>query len=216
VEDDLGDVHAGEYAGADLPCNVTGGRARRRVDELARQAGISVRSVERDAEFTSFAEAAFPALRRTAYLMVGDWHLAEDVVQAALTGMHRQWHRIELSYGPAAYARGAVVNAAISELRRPHRRERLVDQPPERPLADAAAATVVEGLDRRVADALRALPPRQRAVVVLRYVEDLDVVRTADLLGVSEGTVKSQAARGLATLRRQLTPAPTATQGAAP
>ncbi len=168
----------------------------------------------RDAEFTAFAAASFPALRRTAFLMVADWHLAEDVVQAALIGMYRQWDRIEQSYGPGPYARRAVVNAAISELRRPHRRENLTGEPPERPTTDQTAL-VVASLDRRVAEALRALPPRQRAVVVLRYVEDLDVVRTADLLGVSEGTVKSQAARGLATLRRHLAPVPTTTEGAA-
>jgi len=176
-----------------------------------------VRTDERDAEFSTFAAASFPALRRTAFLMVGDWHLAEDVVQAALIGMYRQWHRIEQSYGPRAYARRAVVNAAISELRRPHRRDSLVWEPPERPERPGGDVTgsVVESLDRRVAEALRALPPRQRAVVVLRYVEDLDVVRTADLLGVSEGTVKSQAARGLATLRRHLTPVPSTPEGAA-
>ena len=172
-----------------------------------------MRADDRDAEFTAFAAASFPALRRTAFLMVGDWYLAEDVVQAALIGMYRQWHRIEQSYGPAAYARRAVVNAAISELRRPHRRESL-DELPDRGAVDATGS-VVASLDRKVAEALRALPPRQRAVVVLRYVEDLDVIRNADLLGVSEGTVKSQAARGLATLRRHLAPVPSTTEGAA-
>jgi DNA-directed RNA polymerase specialized sigma24 family protein len=105
----------------------------------------------RDAEFTAFAAASFPALRRTAFLMVADWHLAEDVVQAALIGMYRQWDRIEQSYGPGPYARRAVVNAAISELRRPHRRENLTGEPPERPSPTSQAARGLATLRRHLA-----------------------------------------------------------------
>lgn len=162
---------------------------------------LTRRDDRRDEEFTSFVSSSYRSLRRTAYLMVGDWHLAEDVVQTALIGMYAGWSRIERSYGPGPYARRAVVNAAISERRRPHRRESVVEA-----LADRVdrGGPVDQGIDERLVAALRALPPRQRAVVVLRYVEDLDVVRTANLLGVSEGTVKSQASRGLATLRERL------------
>jgi RNA polymerase sigma factor (sigma-70 family) len=89
----------------------------------------------------------------------------------------------------------AVVNAAIDERRRPWRREQASDQLPDLP------SPYDDGLTLRIVEALAALPPRQRAVVVLRYVEDLDVEHTADLLGISTGTVKSQAAKGLEALR---------------
>lgn len=101
------------------------------------------------------------------------------------------------------YAHAAVVNASISELRRPHRRERPID-----PMPQPGGTDVTWLIDETVTTALMRLPPKQRAVVVLRYIEDLDTARTAAVLGISEGTVKSQAARGLDTLRTLLIPAP--------
>ncbi|MEP6797829.1 MAG: SigE family RNA polymerase sigma factor, partial [Lapillicoccus sp.] len=153
-----------------------------------------------------FVATAYPGLTRTAYLVLGDRQLAEDVVQNALIGVYRRWGRIEHVDGPGPYARRAVVNAALSELRRPHRRrEHGREQLPE--ALGAAARTLdpaVHLRDETVLAALRELPPGQRTVVVLRHVEDVDVAATARLLGVAEGTVKSQCAKGLATLRARL------------
>ncbi len=151
---------------------------------------------ERDAEFVAFVSDAQLRLRRVAYAMCGDWHRAEDVVQAALTNLYLHWTRVERETGAWSYARRAVVNAAIDESRRTWRRETATETVPER-----AARAAELSIDDALLAALSALPTRQRAVVVLRYVEDLEVEVVAHLLGISEGTVKSQAARGLATLR---------------
>ena len=151
-----------------------------------------------DAEFVAFVAASQDQLRRVAYLMCGDWHRAEDVVQTALAGVYVKWSRIREVPGPWPYARRAVVNATVDEGRRPWRREHVGHEPAE------VAAPEGPGLDDGTLRALSALPARQRAVVVLRYIEDLDVETVAELLGISAGTVKSQAARGLATLRERL------------
>jgi len=156
-----------------------------------------------EAEFTDFVAGSQRALRRAAYLMCGDWHRAEDIVQTALARMYVHWSRVEHREGAGPYARRAVVNAAIDDLRRVWRREHSVAQVPEG-AASVGDEPLSAQLDARVAAALRALPPRQRAVIVLRYVEDMDVAQTADILSISSGTVKSQAARGLATLRAEL------------
>jgi RNA polymerase sigma-70 factor (sigma-E family) len=128
-------------------------------------------------------------------LVCGDRDRAEDVVQTALAQVYARWSNIRRDEGPHKYVHRAVVNAAIDERRRPWRREQVAERLPDLP------APVEDGLTLRVIEALSALPPRQRAVVVLRYVEDLDVEATADLLGISTGTVKSQAAKGLEALR---------------
>lgn len=153
----------------------------------------------RDEEFVVFVQDAQLRLRRVAYAMCGDWHRAEDVVQAALSNLYLHWSRVERETGAWSYARRAVVNAAIDEGRRPWRRETATETMPDR-----AARAAELSLDDALLAALSALPARQRAVVVLRYVEDLEVEVVAHLLGISEGTVKSQAARGLATLRQGL------------
>ncbi len=152
----------------------------------------------RDAEFAAFAIPAQRRLRRTAYLVCGDWHRAEDIVQTALASVYAQWERIRPAEGPEGYAHRAVVNAAIDEKRRPWRRERPVEFVPER------TAPQDDGITHAVLEALAGLPPRQRAVVVLRFVEDLDVEATAVLLGISPGTVKSQSSKALANLREHL------------
>lgn len=154
---------------------------------------------EQDADFAAFVIAAQPRLRRTAYLICADWHRAEDIVQTALAQMHSRWARLCAGEGPAGYVHRAVVNAAIDELRRPWRREHATDTLPER------STPPDDGLTVEVLAALATLPARRRAVVVLRYVEDLDVEATAHLLGISTGTVKSQSAKGLAALRTVLT-----------
>lgn len=155
-----------------------------------------------EAEFEEFVAASSRSLRRTAYLMCGDWHRAEDIVQTVFVRVYLKWDKIEHTEGPGPYTRRAVVNAAIDESRKPWRRERAVAEAPDFASRNDHA---VAAADRdEVTQALAALPPRQRAVVILRYAEDHDVDTTADLLGISPGTVKSQAARGLATLRKSM------------
>jgi RNA polymerase sigma-70 factor (sigma-E family) len=130
--------------------------------------------------------------------MCGDWHTADDAVSTAIVKVHRNWHRISRMENVDAYVRRAVVNAGINERRRLWRRERLVlESPPavqpddERSLHDRMS----------LLKHLKALPPRQRAAIVLRFYCDLSVEQTAQVLECSPGTVKSQTARALATLR---------------
>jgi RNA polymerase sigma-70 factor (sigma-E family) len=153
------------------------------------------RGQEHDAEFDAFVHATRRGLCRLAYLVCGDRDRAEDVVQTALAQVYARWSTIRRDEGPHRYVNRAVVNAAIDERRRPWRREHAAERLPDLP------APADDGLTLHIVEALAALPPRQRAVVVLRYVEDLDVEHTADLLGISTGTVKSQAAKGLDALR---------------
>jgi RNA polymerase sigma-70 factor (sigma-E family) len=150
--------------------------------------------LDRDREFGEFVDARALVMRRTAYLLCGDWHRAEDIVQTALIKMYVAWSRVRKD-SVDAYARKVLVRTAIDETRRGFfQRERIVDAVPESAVTDAAS-----DLDLR--RALDALPPGQRAVVVLRYWEDLSITETARILGRTEGTVKSQAAKGLAALR---------------
>jgi RNA polymerase sigma-70 factor (sigma-E family) len=137
----------------------------------------------------------------------GDWHRAEDIVQTALAQVYARWDRIRREDGPQGYAHRAVVNAAIDERRRPWRREHATEFLPDR------GAPADDGITPGVLEALATLPRRQRAVVVLRYVEDLDVEQTAALLGISTGTVKSQASKGLASLRAHLNGVPADAMG---
>ena len=154
--------------------------------------------MERDREFGEFVDARALVMRRTAYLLCGDWHRAEDLVQTALTKLYVAWPRVR-RVSVDAYARKVLVRAAIDEGRRGFRsRETVVDAVPD----TAVPGTVPADLDVR--RALAMLPLGQRTVVVLRYWEDLSVTETARLLGRTEGTVKSQAAKGLAALRELL------------
>jgi RNA polymerase sigma-70 factor (sigma-E family) len=156
---------------------------------------------DRDAEFRAYFEARGAVLRRTAYLLCGDWHRAEDLAQTALTRLYVAWPRLHRDGQVDAYARKIVVRAAIDESRRWfRRRETVVDAVPD--VLPAAVPGVDDVIDVR--RALAELPPGQRAAVILRYWEDLPIAETAQLLGCSEGTVKSQAAKGLAALRRLL------------
>jgi RNA polymerase sigma-70 factor (sigma-E family) len=157
---------------------------------------------DRDAEFGEYLESRAAVMRRTAYLLCGgDWHRAEDLVQTTLTKIYVAWPRLRRDGNVDAYSRKIMVRSAIDESRRAHRRrESVVEELPEVP---AAPTGVDEAGDLR--RALARLPAGQRAVVVLRYWEDLSISETAEALGKSEGTIKSQAAKGLATLRRLLT-----------
>ncbi|WP_062431403.1 SigE family RNA polymerase sigma factor [Herbidospora daliensis] len=149
--------------------------------------------------FADFVAARGTALLRTAYLTCGSVHEAEDVLQAALEKACRNWSRID-DRDPEPYVRRIIVNTVISRARR-RAILRIIPtgSPPDRP---APADDVV--LRQVLMDGLRALPPRQRAVIVLRYWEDLTEAQTAEILGCSTGTVKSQAAKAMARLRTLL------------
>lgn len=158
---------------------------------------------DRDTAFAEYFAARSEAMRGTAYLLCGDWHRAEDLVQATFTKLYVAWNRVDRHEALDAYTRQTLVRTFVSDLRRGwFRKERVSDTTPE-------AASVGRGSaeDRLVLlEALTKVPPRQRAVLVLRYWEDLSVEETARALRCSEGTVKSQAARGLQTLRGLITP----------
>jgi RNA polymerase sigma-70 factor (sigma-E family) len=146
--------------------------------------------------FRSYATSHRSALRRTAYLLCGDWHHADDLVQATFVKLYVAWPRIRIADQPQAYVRRTLVRCFLDERRRPWRRES-----PAEILDDQAAAErpADELLDLRAA--LGRLPRRQRATLLLRFWVDASVAETADALGCSEGTVKSQTARALTTLR---------------
>ncbi|XVV01931.1 SigE family RNA polymerase sigma factor [Actinosynnema sp. CA-248983] len=158
---------------------------------------------DRDTAFAEYFAARSEAMRGTAYLLCGDWHRAEDLVSATFTKLYVAWNRINRHEALDAYTRQTLVRTFVSDLRRGwFRKERVSDTTPE-------TASVGRGsVEDRVVllAALAKVPPRQRAVLVLRYWEDLSVEETARALRCSEGTVKSQAARGLQTLRGLITP----------
>jgi RNA polymerase sigma-70 factor (sigma-E family) len=148
--------------------------------------------------FAEFVTARSPVLLRTAFLLCRDWALAEDLLQTALARAWTAWRRIEGN--PEPYVRKILANTYAAWWRRRWNGERPTGRLPEPagPVADPAG-----GVDERdrVWQALGRLPRRQRAVLVLRYFEDLPVAEIADTLGCSVGTVKSQASRALAKLR---------------
>lgn len=152
-------------------------------------------------DFESWLVAREPALQRTALLLTGDPHSAQDLVQTTLAKLYLAWDRIDDHEHVDAYARRVLVNEHRSAWRRPWRRREVVtDSVPE-------AARPEEGYDGAhdaVWRFVATLPPRQRAVLVLRYYEELTEAETAGVLGISVGTVKSQASRALASLRAQL------------
>ncbi|MDT3441624.1 SigE family RNA polymerase sigma factor [Pseudofrankia sp. BMG5.37] len=152
-----------------------------------------------DGGFTAYFTPRAAGLLRFAYLLTGDAGEAEDLTQTTLTRVFVVWPRVRGHDRPDAYARRVMVNTNTSRFRRHRVRQVLVDVPPERaePSPQLAAVEDRAGL----AAALATLPPRQRAVVVLRYCEDLPEAEVAALLRCSAGTVKSQAAKGLAKLR---------------
>jgi RNA polymerase sigma-70 factor (sigma-E family) len=147
--------------------------------------------------FDDFVVMRSPRLLRTAYLLTHDWALAEDLVQTALARAWEAWHRIEGD--PEPYVRRIIVNSYASWWRRRWTGELPTEVLPER----AHPGDAHGGVDERdrLWRALRQLPRRQRAVLVLRYFEDMSEAEIADALGCSLGTVKSQASRALAKLR---------------
>jgi RNA polymerase sigma-70 factor (sigma-E family) len=157
-----------------------------------------------EAGYREYVTHRLDGFRRTAFLLCGDWHQADDLVSIALVKLLRHWRRVSAMEQPDAYVRRVLLRTWLDERRRPWRRERPTSAVPDRP---------AEGADRDarmdVVAHLAELPPRRRAVLVLRYFCDLSVEETAAVLGCTEGTVKSQTARALDTLRARMVGVPT-------
>jgi RNA polymerase sigma-70 factor (sigma-E family) len=151
-------------------------------------------------DFDGYVAAAWPRLLRSAWLLTGDWHQAEDILQTALVKTHARWRRVRTGSADA-YVRKVLATTYLSWWRRRWRLEVPTARPPERAAAGAASAEV--DLRVAVATALARLPRGQRAVLMLRFHADLTEAETARVMGVSVGTVKSQTARALGTLRAQ-------------
>ena len=156
-------------------------------------------------DFAAFAASARPRLYRSMYAVAGDPRDAEDAVQSALADASTHWERVRRAGDPMAYARRMALNALLTHRRRAWWSRELLDagaagerRPQPGDLADEASTRLT------VLEAVGGLPPRQRAIVVLRYYDDLSEAQIADALGCRPGTVKSQAAAALTTLRRTL------------
>jgi RNA polymerase sigma-70 factor (sigma-E family) len=150
-------------------------------------------------DFDDFARSRQAHLRRTAHLLCGDWHLAEDLTQTALAKLYAVWRRVRKLDSPDGYARRVLYRTFLDETRRRRWWER-----PGAYQEDVVAPASDPDLRLTLLNALRQLPPRGRAVLVLRFWEDQSVEATAAALGCSIGTVKSQTSRGLGTMRRIL------------
>jgi RNA polymerase sigma-70 factor (sigma-E family) len=148
-----------------------------------------------DGAFRDYVAVRLEQLRRTAYLYCRDWHLADDLVGVTVGKLYVHWRRAQAADNVDAYVHGILIHAWLDERRRPWRREQPIADVPDSPIPSA---------DRDCGDLLKVLadlPPRRRACVVLRYYCDLSVEQTAAILGISSGTVKSQTARALDSLR---------------
>jgi RNA polymerase sigma-70 factor (sigma-E family) len=174
--------------------------------QLALETGDGVtaqrgRVTDRDADFAAYMTARQPSLLRTAYLLSGDRHTAEDLVQTAFAKLYLSWDRVQRRELVDGYVRRILVNEHNSLWRRPFkRREVASDTLPEGHAPDRHD----HGESAALWEFVQTLPRKQRAVIVLRYYEDLTAAETADVLGISVGTVKSQASRALATMRSRV------------
>lgn len=150
------------------------------------------------AQFAAFVNGRGPALQRTAYLLTGDWSHAEDLLQTALAKSYLAWGRIR-HHDPEGYVRAVLANTQATWWRRKWHGEA-----PTSDLPDSSAYDETAGVEDRVTlgAALARLPRRQRAVIVLRFHEDMTEAAVAKALGISVGTVKSQTSKALAALRR--------------
>jgi RNA polymerase sigma-70 factor (sigma-E family) len=157
------------------------------------------RDAGKDAAFTEFAVASRARLRNTAYLLCGDWSRASDYVQEGLIRVYVAWPRLVRRGGELAYARKAVVSAFLDASRKRSSTERPEAEHRERSSGEDVATAVADRA--ALMAALARLPERQRACVVLRYFEELDVRETAAAMRCSEGTVKSQTSRALTALK---------------
>jgi RNA polymerase sigma-70 factor (sigma-E family) len=152
-------------------------------------------------DFESWLAAREPALQRLALLLTRDEHTAQDLVQTSLAKLYLAWDRLEDRDNIDAYARRILINEHRTAWRRPWRRREVVTEvPPDR----ARPAVEYDGSREVVWEFVASLPPRQRAVIVLRYYEQLTESEIADILGISVGTVKSQSSRAIAALRARL------------
>ena len=157
---------------------------------------------DRDEQFREFAAANRPSLVRTAFLMCGDADEAHDLVQLTLLRVHRRWAAIRRVDDPQVYARRVLINLTASWWRRRLRVRLEPLDPYDAPTTDDAIERV--NLRDQLWRAVHTLPPRTRAVLVLRYFEDMTEADAARVLDCSVGSVKSQASRGLAALRQLL------------
>jgi len=155
----------------------------------------------RDQEFADFFSARFDGARRIAYAMCGSWSDAEEIAQNAFVRVYARWAKIRTDTVDA-YLRTVLTRVFLDSRRRGRARERAVAELPEQPVPPDHSAHERMAMHA----ALMAVPPGQRAVLVLRFVADLSVEQVAETLGCSTGTVKSQTARGLATLRQAYQP----------
>ena len=176
--------------------------------QLAMEIGAEVtaqaqdRDAARDADFEAYMSARQPSLLRTAYLLTGDQHTAEDLVQTALAKLYLSWDKVHDRGLMDGYVRRILVNENNSLWRRAwKRREVSTDTLPDH---QSVVDTPDDGRSAALWEFVQTLPRKQRAVVVLRYYEDLSEAEVADILGISVGTVKSQASRALAGLRARV------------
>lgn len=152
-----------------------------------------------DARLADYVRGQWPALVRYATVLCGDAVEAEELVQTALVRVALRWPFVRDKDEPGGYIKRAIVHANINHWRRVRSRERLTSEIPEVGVADRASAVADQDAVRR---ALAGLPPRQRAVLVLRYLDDMSEQETASVLGCSVGTVKSTTHKALARLRQ--------------
>ncbi len=159
---------------------------------------MTATTTDRDSEFRKFVRNRGTPLHQTAYLLCGDWHLAHDLVQDTFVKAYQHWHRVRHAENPDAYVRGILINEVRGRWRRKDRTVPVAQFTDEPVVADQS-----DDVARRAGlfQALLTLPLRQRATIILRYLEGLSERETAALLGCSEGTVKSQSSRGLASLK---------------
>ncbi|GIG00980.1 SigE family RNA polymerase sigma factor [Catellatospora citrea] len=159
-------------------------------------------------EFEAFVVARMDRWRGTAYLLCRNWHDADDLVAVTIGKLYRHWRKVSRADNPDGYAHRVLTRSWIDHGKRPWRREQSVDEFDEQRLRVPAADSPDSVVDRDgLARLLDSLGKRQRAVLVLRFYLDYSVEETARALGISEGTVKSQSARGLHALRHQVVPA---------
>ena len=155
-----------------------------------------MRKSEED-DFGAFVASRMDRWRRTAYLFSHDWHTADDIVSITVGRLYRHWHKVSQARNPDAYAQRVLTHSWLDECRRPWAREQSQAELPETPWLPTDQVVDRESLARL----LESLAPRQRTVLVLRFYLGYTLDETAELLGVSVGTVKSQSSRGLETLR---------------
>ena len=172
--------------------------------ELAVESGeiAQMRTQDKDAEFAAYMTARQPSLLRTAYLLTGDRHTAEDLVQTALAKLYLSWDRVQRRELVDGYVRRILVNEHNSLWRRAWKRKELSSD--VLPDHQAVTDSPDDGRSAALWEFVQTLPRKQRAVVVLRYYEELSEAETADALGISVGTVKSQASRALASMRARV------------